>query len=124
MDVLARGADRPGPGGQRDGRWSGGSDQMMSELSLSGRDSIGQDGAPSSRNGRVKRAVRISSIVAQEVSAWNVAFRDDGHFSDVSSHQEGPMFDPQVGQSRSFSDRVSMLPVLNVDMWVGIVLSI
>ncbi|KAJ8010543.1 hypothetical protein DPEC_G00076180 [Dallia pectoralis] len=39
----------------------------MSEMSLSGRDSIPQDG---SRNARVKRAVRISSIVAQEVSYW------------------------------------------------------
>lgn len=41
------------------------------EMSLSGRDSLPQEGAPGSgerRNTRVKRAVRISSIVAQEVS--------------------------------------------------------
>ncbi|KAG7488696.1 hypothetical protein MATL_G00036450 [Megalops atlanticus] len=40
-------------------------------MSLSGRDSIPQEGAPANnerRNTRVKRAVRISSIVAQEVS--------------------------------------------------------
>lgn len=66
--MLACGGNGRGPGGQRDARCSGGSDQMMSEMSLSGRDSIGQEGAQSSRNGRVKRAVRISSIVAQEVS--------------------------------------------------------
>ncbi len=45
----------------------GGSEQMMSEMSFSGRDSIPQEGAPGSRNARVRRAVRISSIVAQEV---------------------------------------------------------
>lgn len=39
-----------------------------SEMSLSGRDSIPQEGAAGARNSRVKRAVRISSIVAQEVS--------------------------------------------------------
>lgn len=66
--MLACGGDGRGPGEQRDARCSGGSDQMMSEMSLSGRDSIGQEGAQSNRNGRVKRAVRISSIVAQEVS--------------------------------------------------------
>lgn len=37
---------------------------QMSEMSLSGRDSIPQEGG---RNARVRRAVRISSIVAQEV---------------------------------------------------------
>lgn len=68
IGVLACGGDGRGPCEQRDARCSGGSDQMMSEMSLSGRDSIGQEGAQSSRNGRVKRAVRISSIVAQEVS--------------------------------------------------------
>lgn len=63
--MLACGGDGRVPGEQRYARCSGGSDQMMSEMSLSGRDSIGQEGAQSSR---VKRAVRISSIVAQEVS--------------------------------------------------------
>lgn len=38
---------------------------QMSELSLSGRDSLPQEGG---RNARVRRAVRISSLVAQEVS--------------------------------------------------------
>lgn len=65
--MLACGGDGRGLGEQQDARCSCGSDQMMSEMSLSGRDSIGQEGAQS-RNGRVKRAVRISSIVAQEVS--------------------------------------------------------
>ncbi|KAI5106524.1 potassium voltage-gated channel subfamily H member 2 [Silurus meridionalis] len=65
--VLACGGDGRGPREQRDARCSCGSDQMMSEMSLSGRDSIGQEGAQGSRNSRVKRAVRISSIVAQEV---------------------------------------------------------
>lgn len=37
---------------------------QMSEMSLSGRDSIPQEGG---RNARVRRAVRISSLVAQEV---------------------------------------------------------
>lgn len=53
--------------GRHDARCSGGSEQMMSEMSFSGRDSIPQEGAPGSRNARVRRAVRISSIVAQEV---------------------------------------------------------
>lgn len=66
--VLARGADGQARDGRRDARCSGGSEQMMSEMSFSGRDSIPQEGAPGSRNARVRRAVRISSIVAQEVS--------------------------------------------------------
>lgn len=70
--VLARGADGLARDGRCDARYdarcSGGSEQMMSEMSFSGRDSIPQDGAPGSRNARVRRAVRISSIVAQEVS--------------------------------------------------------
>lgn len=43
------------------GSWA----DQMSEMSLSGRDSLSQDGA---RSARVRRAVRISSLVAQEVS--------------------------------------------------------
>lgn len=66
--VLARGADGQARDGRHDARCSGGSEQMMSEMSFSGRDSIPQEGAPGSRNARVRRAVRISSIVAQEVS--------------------------------------------------------
>ncbi|KAL1006351.1 hypothetical protein UPYG_G00071230 [Umbra pygmaea] len=72
VDGLA--ATRGGLGGEGDGprgslaaRGSWTTDHM-SEMSLSGRDSIPQDGAVGSRNARVKRAVRISSIVAQEVS--------------------------------------------------------
>ncbi|KAL7874687.1 hypothetical protein SRHO_G00056570 [Serrasalmus rhombeus] len=42
--IVARGADRTGQGERRDGRWSGGSGEMMSEMSLSGRDSIPQEG--------------------------------------------------------------------------------
>lgn len=43
------------------GSWA----DQMSEMSLSGRDSLPQEGG---RNARVRRAVRISSLVAQEVS--------------------------------------------------------
>ncbi|KAG7526910.1 potassium voltage-gated channel subfamily H member 2-like [Solea senegalensis] len=42
------------------GSWA----EQMSEMSLSGRDSLPQEGG---RNARVRRAVRISSLVAQEV---------------------------------------------------------
>ncbi|KAL7887062.1 hypothetical protein AOLI_G00047830 [Acnodon oligacanthus] len=66
--IVARGADGTGQGERRDGRYSGGSGEMMSEMSLSGRDSIPQEGTAGGRNARMKRAVRISSIVAQEVS--------------------------------------------------------
>lgn len=66
--VLARGADGLARDGRNDARCSGGSEQMMSEMSFSGRDSIPQEGVPGSRNARMRRAVRISSIVAQEVS--------------------------------------------------------
>ncbi|TWW70524.1 hypothetical protein D4764_17G0000060 [Takifugu flavidus] len=54
----------------QEGRWGsrwdvarGSWGDHMSEMSLSGRDSIPQEGG---RNARVRRAVRISSIVAQE----------------------------------------------------------
>lgn len=65
----ARGASWGGTGGARwdaalpmsRRSWVG----QMSEMSLSGRESLPQEGG---RNGRVRRAVRISSIVAQEVS--------------------------------------------------------
>ncbi|KAI9527313.1 hypothetical protein NQZ68_031450 [Dissostichus eleginoides] len=50
--------DVPVPPGR--GSWV----DQMSDMSLSGRDSLTQDGG---RNARVRRAVRISSIVAQEV---------------------------------------------------------
>lgn len=67
--IGARGGGRDAP--SDGGRCSYGSEQMMSEMSFSGRDSIPQDaaalGAGERRNTRVKRAVRISSIVAQEV---------------------------------------------------------
>ena len=43
------------------GSWA----DQMSEMSLSGRDSLPQEGG---KNARVRRAVRISSLVAQEVS--------------------------------------------------------
>ena len=42
------------------GSWA----EQVSEMSMSGRDSLPQEGG---RTGRVRRAVRISSIVAQEV---------------------------------------------------------
>lgn len=71
--AAARGADG-GRGGGGDGprgsfaaRGSKTTDHM-SEMSLSGGDSIPQEGAAGARNARVKRAVRLSSIVAQEVS--------------------------------------------------------
>lgn len=51
--------DMPMPVGR--GSWA----EQMSERSLSGRDSLPQEGG---RNARVRRAVRISSLVAQEVS--------------------------------------------------------
>lgn len=65
----ARGASWGGTG---DARWDvpvplgrGSWVDQMSEMSLSGRDSLPQEGG---RNARVRRAVRISSLVAQEVS--------------------------------------------------------
>jgi len=51
--------DVPVPAGR--GSWA----DQISEMSLSGRDSLPQEGG---RNARVRRAVRISSLVAQEVS--------------------------------------------------------
>lgn len=63
-------------GGARDARWEvpvgrGSWADQMSEMSLSGRDSLPQEGG---RNARVRRAVRISSLVAQEVSGRAVQF--------------------------------------------------
>ena len=65
----ADGGWAPGAGTAGDARWDapmarGSWVDQMSEMSLSGRDSIPQDGG---RNARVRRAVRISSLVAQEV---------------------------------------------------------
>lgn len=58
-------------GGMGEARWDvaepvgrGSWADQMSEMSLSGRDSLPQEGG---RNARVRRAVRISSLVAQEV---------------------------------------------------------